>query len=452
FRAMWEHSGTGPFAEEGWAKSLDILQANGLNAIVPNLWWAGLAYYPSDYLPVAETVAKYGDQMEECVREAHARGIEVHAWKVNWNLGNAPQDFIDKLRAEGRTMVDVKGEPIDWLCPSHPLNYQLELDTMLEPVRKYDVDGIHFDYIRYLGEHVCYCPGCLERFQADTGLNVTDWPAQCYSGDLHDPYRQWRCDQITRLVRTTSEESRKLKPWVRISAAVFSNYPSTRDSIGQDWLLWVKEGYLDFVCPMDYTDSNSGFRRTVARQVAQVNGRVPLCPGIGASAPGQPADMTITQIEIARELGADGFTVFQLDRSKAVDHVPALGRGMLKPATYTPTFAPKIAFNLPGEPSEEDGLVHLPRGAQVEIPLRLVTLGASRSEVTGLAGSVELQTTTGDALGTLLALPPKAGDEATLSVKPRDGRLRLAAVGELTLADGSKRPFVVRSAPFAFDR
>jgi len=452
FRAMWEHSGTGPYPEEGWGKALDILKANGINAIVPNLWWAGLAHYPSEYLPVAESVAKYGDQMEECVREAHARGIEVHAWKVNWNLGNAPQEFIDGLRAEGRTMVDVNGEPVDWLCPSHPLNYQLELDTMLEPVRKYDVDGIHFDYIRYLNEDVCYCPGCRERFQADTGLKVTDWPTECYSGDLHDPYRQWRCDQITRLVRATSEGSRKLKPWVKISAAVFSNYPSTRDSIGQDWLLWVKEGYLDFVCPMDYTDSNASYRRMVARQVAQVAGRVPLCPGVGASAPGQPSDMTIAQIEIARELGADGFTIFQLDRSKAVDHVPALGQGLLKPRTYTPVFAPELTFDILGEAAEDVGLLRLPKDTALEATVRLVSLGAHRVEATGLTGSVELQSTTGETLQELRAIPATPGDEARVEVRPREGRLRLAAVGELTLADGSTRPFMVRSAPFAFDR
>ncbi len=451
FRAMWEHSGTGPFPGD-WGKSLDLLKANGFNAIVPNMWWAGLAYYNSEYLPVAEKVAKYGDQIEQCVQEAHQRGIEVHVWKVNWNLGNAPKEFVEKLRAEGRTMVDVKGEPVDWLCPSHPENYRLELDTMLEPVRKYDVDGIHFDYIRYLGESVCYCDGCKDRFEADTGLKVTDWPNQCYSGDLHDQYRQWRCDQITRLVRSVSEESRKLKPWVRISAAVFSNYPSTRDSIGQDWLLWVKEGYLDFVCPMDYTDNNAGFRRTVARQVAQVNGRVPLYPGIGASAPGQPSDMTITQVEIARELGADGFTVFQFDGAKAIDHVPAMGQALLKPATYTPNGAPKIVFDLPGEPTEEDALIHLPKGAPVGIALHVDNWGTHAQDVKGTRVSVELQKTDGSTVEEFPLAGGRLPEKPKVTVKPREGRLRIAVLGELTFADGSKRPFIVRSTPFAFDR
>jgi len=44
--------------------------------------------------------------------------------------------------------VDVQGRPTDWLDPAHPANFRLELDSLLEVVRKYDVDGIHFDYIR----------------------------------------------------------------------------------------------------------------------------------------------------------------------------------------------------------------------------------------------------------------------------------------------------------------
>ncbi len=337
FRAMWEHSGYGAYPGEGWAKSLDILKANGFNAIVPNMWWAGVAHYDSEYLPHSSKFEQYGDAIADCVEAAHARGIEVHAWKVNWNLATAPQEFIDELRAAERTMFDYNGNPIDWLCPSHPENYELELKTMVEVAEKYDVDGVHFDYIRYLGESVCYCDGCLDRFQQASGETVDDWPMQCYRGDLMQKYRDWRCDQITRLVRTTSEEVRKIKPDCKISAAVFSNYPTTRKSIGQDWLLWVQEGYLDFVCPMDYNASDSAFARTVARQVAQIDGECPIYPGIGASAPGLPADQMVNQIALAREMGAQGFTVFQLSKTTAEDHVLAAGMGILSTPTKIAT-------------------------------------------------------------------------------------------------------------------
>jgi len=347
FRAMWEHSGYGAYPGEGWAKSLDILKEAGFNAIVPNMWWGGVAHYDSEYLPHSSQFEEWGDAIEDCVEAAHERGIEVHAWKVNWNLSRAPQEFIDELRAAERLMADVNGTPVDWLCPSHPDNYQLELDTMVEVAEKYDVDGVHFDYIRYNNESVCYCDGCRERFQKTIDGRIQAWPRDCHDGPLMQQYRDWRCDQITRLVKATSEKVREIKPWCKISAAVFPNYPSTKKSIGQDWLLWVKEDYLDFVCPMDYTDSAAGFRRTVTRQVEQVADVCPIYPGIGASAPGLPADQMINQIAIAREAGADGFTIFQLSRTTAEDHVPAAGLGILSEPTLITSHESRIKELVP---------------------------------------------------------------------------------------------------------
>jgi len=451
FRALWEHSGVGAFPEQGWAASIDRIAKAGFNAIVPNMWWAGLAQYDSEYLPHSKMFEEHGDQIAQCVEAAHARGIEVHAWKVNWNLGNAPKEFVDKLRADGRTAVTYDGKPVDWLCASNPANFQLELETMLEVPRKYDVDGIHFDYIRYLDDSICYCDGCRERFQKDTGLTVAKWPDDCYSGALHDRYRDWRCDQITRLVRATSEQARKLKPWLKISAAVFSDYPGCRTWVGQDWVKWVKEGYLDFVCPMDYTDSNAGFRRTVAKQMAFVQGLIPIYPGIGASAPGLPADQVIAQVEIARELGADGFTVFALTPTTAADHIPAMGEAATSRPTYLPHNAPKVVFEGLGQQDPADGAVHLAK-APLAVKVRLVGLGTHRQEVKGLTGTVELQTTYGASVARLGDLPGRVGGEAKVTVRPQEGRLRLAVVGEMQLAEGKPASFVVRSVPFVFDK
>ena len=53
---------------------------------------------------------------------------------------------------------------------------------MLEVARRYPVDGLHMDYIRYPDGQCCYCDGCRKRFEADSGRRVSDWPADCYSG------------------------------------------------------------------------------------------------------------------------------------------------------------------------------------------------------------------------------------------------------------------------------
>lgn len=325
-RAYWNHSGWGAYPGD-WERTAKELKAAGFNMILPNMLWGGLAHYPSDLLPRSSTWEQYGDQIEQCVRACHAHGIEVHVWKVNYNLSTAPKQFVAAMREAGRTQVDPDGNPIGWLCPSHPENQRLELESMLEVAKKYPVDGLHFDYIRYPGPNGCYCDGCRRRFQEETGQTVEHWPQDCYSGPLKDSYRRWRCEQITRLVAAVASEAKRLRPEIKISAAVFGDYPSCRDSVGQDWVAWIDAGYLDFVCPMDYTNDDSRFVSLVQRQRSLPQRRIPLYPGIGAwQMPSE--DRVIGQIVLARQLGADGFTIFNLAPDSAVTTLPAAAAGV----------------------------------------------------------------------------------------------------------------------------
>jgi len=324
-RAFWNHSGTGIYPGD-WQRTARELAAAGVNMIVPNLLWAGRAHYPSDILPRSRTFEQYGDQIAQCVAACRKYGIEVHVWKVNHNLSGAPDEFVERLKREGRLQVGRTGKTRNWLCPSHPKNFELERDSMLEVVRKYDVDGLHFDYIRYPNNDHCYCDGCRRRFEAETGLHVTRWPDDCYDGPLHDRYRDWRCEQITRLVAAVSRDAKRIRPGIKISAAVFGHYPQCRTSVGQDWAAWIKAGYLDFVCPMDYTQSDAVFRSLVENQRKIIGGRIPIYPGVGAFR--LTADRMVGQIVIARSLGADGFTIFNLEPNSAASLLSALKAGV----------------------------------------------------------------------------------------------------------------------------
>jgi uncharacterized lipoprotein YddW (UPF0748 family) len=201
---------------------------------------------------------------------------------------------------------------------------------MVEVARMYPVDGLHFDYIRYPDGDHCYCDGCRKRFEADSGKLVTNWPADCYHGPRRDEYRTWRCRQITRVVEAVSREAKRVRPGIKISAAVFGAYPSCRQSVGQDWVAWVKAGYLDFICPMDYSASDDAFADLVASQVSLVGNRVPIYAGIGAAAVNPPmtAEQVLGQIEKARSLGASGFSIFNLDGKTIETLVPEVGKGL----------------------------------------------------------------------------------------------------------------------------
>ena len=330
FRAFWCHSAFGVQGMD-WDEAIRRLAENGFTAILPNMLWGGTAYYDSSVLPVASEVAKRGDQIAQCVAACRKYGVQIHVWKVNWNLAhNAPREFVEKMRRAGRLQADVRGQTDNWLCPSHPENQQLEIAAMVEVARKYDVDGLHFDYIRYPDGDHCFCAGCRERFQRANNVTLRNWPDDVLAdGPLQARWLDWRRSHITAVVRAVSGQARALKPAIKISAAVFPNWPRDRDSIGQDWKLWCERGWLDFVCPMDYTTSHRRFDNMVAQQIRWAGG-VPCYPGIGESASSSRlgADGVIEQVQIARRLGTGGFVIFNYGAMEARELLPMLGLGI----------------------------------------------------------------------------------------------------------------------------
>ncbi|MDA0989294.1 MAG: family 10 glycosylhydrolase [Verrucomicrobia bacterium] len=328
FRGVWNHNGAGLYPGD-WERTCQFLKAHGLTDILSNLLWPGLAHYDSDVLAESETHRLYGDQMEQALAAAHRNGLRLHAWKVCWRLDSAPADQVEAFRREGRLQVSDTGHELLWLCPSDPRNLRFEKDAVRELVRRYDIDGIHLDYIRYVDSHVCYCNGCRTRFEKHLGKRVTSWPYDAHSGNVKRAYGEWRTEQITRLVRDVSAIVRDLRPTTTISAAVFGRYPLCIDSVGQDWGAWLEKGIVDFVCPMNYTDDTHGFTTLTRRQLALANARGKIYPGIGVTAAESrlSAIDTMEQIAALRREGAGGFVLYELNRILETEILPALSLG-----------------------------------------------------------------------------------------------------------------------------
>ena len=124
-----------------------------------------------------------------------------------------------------------------------------------------------------------------------------------------------------------SEQARKARKGVLISAAVFPHWPSARVDEGQDWKLWVERGYLDFVCPMQYTDSPADFEAMLKASTGWVGSKAALCPGIGATLGNSP-EGTVQQVQIARRLKSAGFVLFNYDPLLLNEHLPLLRLGL----------------------------------------------------------------------------------------------------------------------------
>lgn len=333
-RAFWCHSARGLGGDHDWDSSIAFLKTNGFNTIIPNLCWGGVAFYPSKVLPVAADVAVKGDAFAQCRAACRKHGVKMHVWKVCWNMGGyTSKAFEEQMKTAGRTQVDVKGKALTrWLCPSHPENQKLEIDAMVE-LAKMGPDGIHFDYIRYPGNDSCFCAGCRARFEAQIGQSVTNWPGAVHGAKatLGKEWRAFRAGNITAVVKTVAERVRKEAPGVEISAALFRNPVSDPETVAQDWPLWCREGWLDFACHMDYVDAAAMFRSQVKTQMKAV-GKVRMYPGIGLSCwlnDGQDGVKFAKQIEVVRDLGLGGFTVFNFDR-RAERVLPLLRTGATK--------------------------------------------------------------------------------------------------------------------------
>lgn len=450
-RAVWIHNPFG-VADWGWDVSMEVLANAGFNAVIPNMLDAGVTSYPSDVLPADPRVAERGDQMAALVQAAHRHGIEVHAWKVNYNLMGADSAFLARMRVDERLQADTSGEEVMWLCPSHPDNVVLEAESMLEVVRNYAVDGIHFDYIRYPGVEGCYCEGCRARFQNETGHVVRDWPQDVLTGELLEPFQKWRQEQVTKLVRTVAVHARQLRPQIQISAAVFSNWPETRYTVGQDWVDWVEAGYLDFVCPMDYIPETETFMARVRDQVSWVDGRVPLYIGIGSWQMGDPVEV-LRQIAFTREAGADGFVLFEYNVALAQRLFPLIRAGLTAAAAEPTHRGPPVHLAVRGVSSGE-----VPAGTGVYRegePLRL-SAQLVVSELHPVSeGSLSWQSLAGQTVRDVAALSSAAKRPQNHVAELPAGDYRPAVTGTYRDARGEEHSFkrrgpVVRVREAAF--
>ena len=314
FRGVWEHSGTGLYPGD-WDRSCAVVEDAGLTDILTNVSWPGKAHYDSAFVPHSNVYALWGDQVQQAVEAAHRHHLKLHVWKVCWRMDGAPEALLSAMRAEGRLQRTASGEEVPWLCPSDDRNLAYEKDIVRELLRNYEIDGIHLDYIRYTDSKACYCKGCRKRFERMHGRRVADWPKDATpNGPQGGAYSAWRVKQITRLVRDVSAIIDKVRPEVRLSAAVYGRYPLCIASVAQDWGDWLKQGYVDFVCPMNYANDIERFATYTAGQLALPARDGFVYPGIGVTATESRLDAvgTIEQIQRARAMGAQGFTLYEL--------------------------------------------------------------------------------------------------------------------------------------------
>ncbi|MFQ5810916.1 MAG: glycoside hydrolase family 10 protein, partial [Armatimonadota bacterium] len=428
-RAIWIHPSR---VWDRWDEACRACAEAGINVLIPVVAGGYYASYDSSVVPRAQDFADRPDQLAECLKAARKYGLQVHPWRVNWNASRMREEEFEQLKAAGRLQQDYRGETQRWLCPSSEENQELELAAMVEMAAKYPVDGIHFDYIRYPNESHCYCDTCRAKFEDWRGREADGWPMSAYSGELKDEYRAFRCSRITKLVAAVSREARAVRPDIVISAAVFRGWPRPYTTVGQNWKLWVEEGYLDFISPMNYTNDLELFVERTMSDSGAVANRIPLSMGIGATSSSsqmQWAAELVEQALASRELGCDGFTIFCYGDALNDAILPGMRTGLTRDDTYPGVGGPQVTISAPPGLRMPDVQHAYREGARLQSRIRISTALSGGRTAERVLGRVQLESAYGDVLEKLDSFG--AGEETTLdvSVRPEPGRYRLAVLG-----------------------
>jgi len=238
---------------------LDKMQALNLNALVLQVRPAGDAFYKSDLEPWSywltaqqgRAPSPFYDPLEFAIAEAHARGIELHAWfnpyraKMSTNYALAANHMAKRFPQYAYTYGD-----LIWMDPGAADVQQLTYDVILDVVRRYDVDGIHFDDYFYP--------------YPKPGIEFPD-------GDTYAAYRRsggalsladWRRDNVNKLVQRLHDGIKAEKPEVKFGISPFGIYRPGQPAgiVGMDQYneiyadpkLWLDRGWVDYIAPQLY--------------------------------------------------------------------------------------------------------------------------------------------------------------------------------------------------------
>ena len=270
FRGLWVDAWGPGFMNRTQIKELvEHCRTYNFNALVVQMRRRGDAFYlPQSPNPDPRTseLKNNFDALQELIDECHAgdKRIEVHCWVTThlvWSGTNAPQQPEHVFNAHPEFLMQNStgnkyiGEGC-YLDPGNPnataWNYKMARDI----VTRYDIDGFHWDYIRYPAMDSGYNPTSIARYNAEFG--TTGQPA---ADDAQ--FSAWRRRQVTDFLRWCNADLLEIKPRLVISCAVFGSRTDAFTARFQDWAAWNSEGIVDVCMPMGYTPDMALFQTRV---------------------------------------------------------------------------------------------------------------------------------------------------------------------------------------------
>ncbi len=260
---------------------LDRARALNLNAIVLQVRPSADAIYPSELEPWSEFLTgaqgrppkTMYDPLQFWIDQAHARGLELHAW---FNPYRARHATAKSPLAPGH-IANTRPETVKpygrylWMDPGEAAASQHTLDVVLDVVRRYDIDGVHIDDYFYpypidtpnaAGPEGVALDGGVGQKQELEFPDQPSWQRYLLNGGTLER-AAWRRQNVNSLIEALYIGIHKEKSWVRFGISPFGiGRPDRRpagivgfsqyDKLYADAELWLANGWLDYLAPQLY--------------------------------------------------------------------------------------------------------------------------------------------------------------------------------------------------------
>ncbi len=318
FRATWSRTwdqySSSLGAEALKARTDAILDKHveaGMNAVLWHVRQGGTVYYPSAIEPWGPYLGYSDpgyDPLEYAIKEAHKRGLEVHVWFNTFHCSSTHTGAPAEEHPEW-VCRDGDGNPMGSsksLSPGLKDVRDYTINLVVEIVSNYDIDGIHFDYVRWNeydnteagimfakqaeelelgdGEYTPEMQSYFEdrdRKEHENSLNksTVNTASNKYLFDIEHPesggipdstdlypnatpgvkfasWGDWRRGATSVFVKAAHDTVQQIKPWVKVSPAALGRYKEASwngyYSVFQDAAKWFNEGWIDLLTPMCY--------------------------------------------------------------------------------------------------------------------------------------------------------------------------------------------------------
>lgn len=248
------------------------------------------------------------DYLEALISKGHEKGIKIHpvfypGYTVNLE--------VEINRTPSWLIRDMDGKVQPHFNLSNPEVRKYWIDKIVSVLR-YEVDGIHLDYIRFpVTQMYSYDSLTCADFKKEYGYTPLEVSHDCGSM-IWCEWIKWNARQVTRLVEDIKKGIAESDRPVVLGADVFPDMETADVLIAQNWEEWASKGLVDFICPMLYTNNSGLFQEYLKNALSVARGRCNVYPGIGVRTSHNDitADLIVQQVKITRAEKTNGMVFF----------------------------------------------------------------------------------------------------------------------------------------------